>query len=262
MQDLTDFMREFLDYYFAQVHTSLPGVVVEYDASKRRATVQPSLKRRAGNKEYITFPLLIDVPVQFPGTKRWSIHFPLEEGDEVAVFFSERALEVWKGVGQDAIEDPDPRRYDLCDAYCTPGLQPQEFIAATEPGLQILHKDKFDGELISQALMTDDKIEIKYKKKSIATIEDDHIVGQTEKCKVELSADIAELANSQTSFKLDGDKFSISNDGKSLFTILDTLLTKLQGMKTVGSPAQHTVFPGDILAFAQLQQDVGALLEA
>jgi hypothetical protein len=262
MQDLTDFLREFLDYYFTQVHTSFPGVVMEYDAKKRRATVQPSLKRRAGNKDYIDFPLLIDVPVVFPGTKKWTVHFPLEKGDEVAVFFSERSLEAWKDVGQDGIEDADPRRYDLCDAYCTPGLQPQEFIAAEEPGLQIIHKSKFDGELISQVLMTDDKVEAVYKKKSTVKMEDDHILCQTERCKVDLSADIAELANSQTSFKLNSDKFAISNGGKSLFTILDTLLTKLQGMKTVGSPAQHTVFPSDIQAFAQLQQDVAALLEA
>jgi hypothetical protein len=143
-----------------------------------------------------------------------------------------------------------------------PGLQPQEFIAAEEPGLQIIHKDGFDGELISQVLMTDTKIETKFKDKAKVLVEEDHINAATEKCKVEMSADIAELANSQISFKLDGDKFAISNGGKSLFTILDTLLAKLQGMKTAGSPAQHTVFPGDIQAFAQLQQDVGALLEA
>jgi hypothetical protein len=176
MQTLTDFMLEFLDYYFTKVHTSFPGVVVEYDANKRRATIQPSLKRRAGNKEYVDFPLLIDVPVQFPGTKKWAIHFPLEEGDEVSVFFSERSLEAWKDIGQDGIEDPDPRRYDLCDAYCTPGLQPQEFIAATEPGLQIIHKDKFDGKLISQVLMTDDKVEVIYKEKGKFKLDDNGCV--------------------------------------------------------------------------------------
>jgi hypothetical protein len=153
MQDLTDFVKEFIEYYFTQIHTSFPGVVMEYDAKTRRATVQPSLKRRAGNKEYIPLPLLIDVPVQFPGNKKWTIHFPLEKGDEVAVYFSERAIEAWKDVGQDGIEDPDPRRFDLCDAYCVPGLQPQEFIAAEEKGLQIIHKDAFDGKLISQVLM-------------------------------------------------------------------------------------------------------------
>jgi hypothetical protein len=167
MQDLTDFIRKFLDYYFTQVHTSIPGVIMEYDASTRRGTVLPSLKRHSGNGEYIAFPLLTDVPVQFPSTKKWAIHFPLEKGDEVTVFFSERSLEAWKDVGPNGIEDPDPRRYDLCDAYCIPGLQPQEFIAATEPGLQIVHKDKFDGELISQVLMTDKLIDVTFKEKKV-----------------------------------------------------------------------------------------------
>jgi hypothetical protein len=206
MQDMTDFIREFLDYYFTQVHTSLPGVVVEYDANTRRAIVQPSLKRRAGNKEYIPFPLLIDVPVQYPGTKKWTIHFPLEEGDEVAVFFSERALETWKDVGQDGIEDPDPRRYDLCDAYCTPGLQPQEFIAATEPGLQILHKTAFDGDFISQVLMDDDKVEVKYKKKAVVTVEDDHINGKTEKCSFDMTGGNIQAKNGKDEITMmDGD---------------------------------------------------------
>jgi hypothetical protein len=187
MQDLTDFIREFLDYYFTQVHTSFPGVVTDYNANTRRAIVQPSLKRRTGNKEYIPFPLLIDVPVQFPGSKKWTIHFPLEEGDEVAIFFSERALETWKDAGQDGIEEPDPRRFDLCDAYCTPGLQPQEFIAATEPGLQIIHKTKFDGDFISHVLMTDDKVEVKYKKKATFLIDDNHIKSETGNSKVDIN---------------------------------------------------------------------------
>jgi hypothetical protein len=264
MQDLTDFMREFLDYYFSQIHTSLPGVVTEYDASTRRATVQPSLKRRAGNGEYIAFPLLIDVPVLFPGTKKWTIHFPLEEGDEVAVYFSERALEAWKDAGQDGIEDPDPRRYSLSDAYCVPGLQPQEFIAATEDGLQILHNDKFDGEVISQVLMTDDKVEMKYKKKSTITMEDDHIAGETEKCKVEMSADILTAKNSKTTVKLNADKFSVNNGGKSLYMIWHTLLQTLQTTQptTFGSPATHNWNPVIAQAIGTADQDLTALMEA
>jgi hypothetical protein len=216
MQDLTDFIREFLDYYFTQVHTSFPGVVTEYDAKTRRATVQPSLKRRAGNKGYIDFPLLIDVPVQFPGTKKWTIHFPLEKGDEVAVFFGERSLEAWKDAGQDGIEDADPRRFDLCDAYCIPGLQPQEFIAAEEPGLQIIHKDKFDGELISQVLMTDDKVEMMYRKKATVKMEDDHIVGQTEKCKVDMSAEVTLIDNGTSKAELNAGKITLDNGGDKI----------------------------------------------
>jgi hypothetical protein len=249
MQDLTDFMREFLDYYFTQIHTSLPGVVMEYDAGKRRATVQPSLKRRAGNKEYIAFPLLMDVPVLFPGTKKWTIHFPLEEGDEVAVYFSERAIEAWKDAGQDGIEDPDPRRFDLCDAYCVPGLQAQEFIAAEEPGLQIIHKDTFDGEPFSQVLMTDKLIEVVFKERAHILMEDDCILGKTEKCSLELSSDKISAKNSRNTLELN-DAISLVTSGSGLVelgnavgnigSILDSTFTALENLATEGSPAAHT----------------------
>ncbi len=216
MQDLTNFVREYLDYYFTQVHTSIPGIVTEYEPAARRATVQPSLKRRAGNKEFIPFPLLIDVPVLFPGTKKWTIHFPLEKGDEVAVFFSERSLDEWKESGQDGIEDSDPRRYDLCDAYCIPGLQPKEFINASEPGLQIIHNDTFDGECISQVLMTDDKIEIKYKEKAKITMEDDNIKADTEKCHVDMSAQKISLTNGQDKIIADGGNVEVSAATKAI----------------------------------------------
>jgi len=264
MQDLSDLMREFVEYYFTQIHTSFPGVVTEYDAKTRRATVQPSLKRRAGNKDYIEFPLLIDVPVQFPGTKKWTIHFPLEKGDEVSIYFSERSLDVWKDAGQDGIEDTDPRRFDLCDAYCVPGLQPQEFIAAEEAGLQIIHKDKFDGELISQVLMTDDKIETIYKKKAKVTMEDDHITSETEKCKVEMSADVLTAKNSQTTVKLNGDKASVKNGSKSLYTIMHNYYQAWLTNKpvTTGSPATHFLHPNLEKEIAQADTDLGLLLEA
>lgn len=264
MQALTDYVKEYVDYYFTQVHTSFPGVVTEYDAKTRRATVQPSLKRRAGNKEYIDFPLLIDVPVQFPGTKKWAIHFPLEKGDEVAVYFSERAIEAWKDVGQDGIEDPDPRRFDLCDAYCVPGLQPQEFIAAEEQGLQIIHKDSFDGEFISQVLMTDDKVEMIYKENAAVTMEDDRITGKTEKCAVEMAADVVTAKNSQLTMKLNAAKASLKNGSKSLYTIWHTLLQTLQTTQpaTFGSPATHNWNPAIAQAIGTADADLTALLEA
>jgi hypothetical protein len=225
--------------------------------------VQPSLKRRTGNKEYISFPMLIDVPVIFPGTKKWTIHFPLEKDDEVAVFFSERALEAWKDAGQDDIEDPDPRRYDLCDAYCVPGLQPQEFIAATEPGLQIIHKDNVDGDVISQVLMTDGKLEITYKKKAAVTMEDDHITGNTEKCTIEMTADVVTAKNSQFIIKLNGAKASLKNGSKSLYTIWHTFLQTLQTTQptTFGSPATHNWNPAIAQAIGTADADLTALLE-
>jgi hypothetical protein len=265
MQELDDLLKEYLDYYFTQVHTSFPGVVTEYDPATRRATIQPSLKRKGGNKEFVDFPLLIDVPVQFPGTKKFTFHFPLEKGDEVLVFFSERSLEAWKDSGQGGIEDPDPRRFALSDAYCIPGLQPQEFIAAEEKGLQILHKTNFDGDLISQVLMDDDKVEIKYKEKAQIIMQNDDILATTEKCSFNMSGEKFDFDNSTATIVADKDKVIFDN-GKNKFElsgavslvstgnelveignavdtlggILDALFTSLISLHTEGSPAAHT----------------------
>jgi hypothetical protein len=61
---------------------------------------------------------------------------------------------------------------------------------------------------------------------------------------------------------LNGDKFAVKNNSKSLFTILDILFQTLIGMKTVGSPAQHVVFPADIQKFTTGKSDLGSLMEA
>jgi hypothetical protein len=249
MQELDNYLKEYLDYYLTRVHTSFPGVVTEYDPSTRRATIQPSLKRKSGNKEFVDFPLLVDVPVQFPGNKKWTIHFPLEKDDEVVVFFSERSLEVWKDAGQDGIEDPDPRRFSLSDAYCIPGVQPQEFIAAEEPGLQIVHKTAFNGDLISQILMSADKVEVKYKGKATVLMEDDRIHGKTDKCTFDMSGEKISMENGKNKFELQGaaslvstgsDLVEIGNSIDTLGGILDALMASLTSLHTEGGPATHT----------------------
>jgi hypothetical protein len=68
--------------------------------------------------------------------------------------------------------------------------------------------------------------------------------------------------NGKLQVVLNGDKASIKNNSKSLFTILDTHLQNLIGMKTAGSPAQHVVSPDDITKFQKDKTDLGQLLEA
>jgi hypothetical protein len=187
MDDLSQLLRETFEYSMTNIHTALAGVVKKYDPATRRADIQPSLKRKMPDGTYLNFPVIPDVPVLFPGSKKYTLHFPLEEGDEVLLIASERGTDSWKAKGGKGIEEADLRRFDLQDCYAIPGLQPQEFIVAKENGLQIIHKSAFDGDFISQVLMDDDKVEIKYKEKATFTIDDDHINGKTEKCEVDMT---------------------------------------------------------------------------
>jgi hypothetical protein len=246
------------------IHTVLPGVIEKYDPKTRRADIQPSFKRKLPNGVFDTFPIIPNVPVRFPGTKEYTIHFPLKKGEEVAIHFIERSTNAWRETGGGGIEDNDPRRFNLMDCYAEIGLQPVEFIPVEEDGLNIVHKSAHDGDFISSVTMDDNKVNVKYKKKTDVLIEDDHLLAKTEKCKVDMTADVAQLANSKLTFKLNSEKFSINNGSKSLFTILDTLLQTLMTTTptTLGSPAAHNWNPGISQALSTAKADVGALLEA
>jgi len=264
MDELSLLIRESIEYYMADVHTTLPGVVEKYDAKTRRADIQPSLKRKMPDGKFMEFPIIPDVPVRYSGNKEFTIHFPLKKGDEVVLFVTERGTDKWKAAGGKDIEEPDLRRFDIQDCIAITGNAPQEFIVAEEAGLQIIHKDKPDGDLISQVLMTDDKVETIFKKKAKVTMEDDHITSETEKCKVEMKADVLTAKNSKTTIKLNGDKASLNNGGKSLYTIWHTFLQKLQTTKptTFGSPAVHNWNPAIDTAISTADADLTALLEA
>ncbi|MDR0403581.1 MAG: hypothetical protein LBH35_08355 [Treponema sp.] len=70
------------------------------------------------------------------------------------------------------------------------------------------------------------------------------------------------IDNGELKVYLKADKLSVKNGSKNLFTILDAHLQNLIAMKTVGSPAQHVVSPGDIQKFTQDKTDIGLILEA
>ena len=70
------------------------------------------------------------------------------------------------------------------------------------------------------------------------------------------------IDNGETKVHLKAGKLPVKNGSKNLFTVLDTHLQNLIAMKTVGSPAQHVVSPGDIQKFTQDKTDLGLILEA
>jgi hypothetical protein len=156
--------------------------------------------------KFMDLSVIPDVPERFSGSRKYTIHFPLEKGEEVALHFIQRSTDVWRDNGGKGIEDTDPRRFDFCDCYAVPGLEPIEFIPVTEDGLNIVHKTNFDGDFISSITMDDDKVEIKYKKKAVVTIDDDHINGKTEKCSFDMTKGDIQVKNGKDEITMmDGD---------------------------------------------------------
>src|SRR5574344_61450 len=237
---LMQLIEETFEYGMTNVHTAFPAVVKSYDAETRRAEVQPSLKRKMSNGEFMDLPIIVDVPVLYFGTAKAGIHIPLEEGDEVLIICSERCLDSWKDSGEDSIEDTDTRRFSMPDAVAIPGLQAQTF-----PNI----KDK----------------------KGFSLHHDSKIVITTEKTTITVNEDKITFDNGKNKFELD-DKIDLESTGSgtikfgnsiaTLGKIMSDLLDDLAGMTTVGSSATHTVNPSDITKFQQLKATVGQVFDS
>lgn len=114
----TDIFRDSVNAMLSNVHTSLPGIIVSYDSTTNKATIQPALNKNF-TSGVMPMPLLENVPVLFPK----NITFPILEGDYVLLIFVERSIDLWLSVGGQ-VTPTDPRKFDLSDAIAIPGLMP------------------------------------------------------------------------------------------------------------------------------------------
>lgn len=96
------------------LHVALPGTIISYDADKKTATVQPSIREW---KQTDSPPLLTDVPVFFPGY----FTFAVQPGDECLVIFSDQCIDAWFKSG--GVSTPlSSRRHDLSDGFALVGF--------------------------------------------------------------------------------------------------------------------------------------------
>lgn len=101
------------------VHTGMPGRIEKYDAARQCADVKPLVMRmdrdEGGELVADEYPVLVDVPVQFPGGGGYHATFPIAAGDVVWLSFASCSLDLWKARG--GLVDPeDERRCTLSDA--------------------------------------------------------------------------------------------------------------------------------------------------
>ncbi|QAB30886.1 Gp138 family membrane-puncturing spike protein [Pantoea ananatis] len=113
---------------FSMLRVSLPGIVQSFDPETCTCTVQPAIAGQGvderGQIKSAPLPLLMDVPVIFPRGGGCTITFPVKEGDECLVIFSDRCIDFWWQNG--GVQEPvDPRQHDLSDAFAIVGPQSQ-----------------------------------------------------------------------------------------------------------------------------------------
>jgi Phage protein Gp138 N-terminal domain len=120
---LSDAVRAAVLYQLNIIHTSFPGIIVSYDFTTQKATIQPALNKKYTDGVVRSMPILNNVPVIFPRSGGAALTFPISPGDTVLVICSERSLDNWLNTGGQ-VTPVDPRKFDLSDGIAIPGLFP------------------------------------------------------------------------------------------------------------------------------------------
>jgi hypothetical protein len=114
------------------VHTALPGKIVSY--SKGVATIQLTVQIETSYDVFEEPPPLTDVPVAWPISSAFYLHFPLEEGDGVTVHFYESDPSQW--FTKETVEAPPLRRRHGFYPVAVPGpaVLAKRLTASEAPG--------------------------------------------------------------------------------------------------------------------------------
>lgn len=123
-----EFYRLMLDSFSSHMRVSIPGIIQSFDPVTQTVTVQPAIRERVRgadlSQNWVSLPLLLDVPVVMPRAGGFVLTLPIQTGDECMVIFSDMCIDAWftsSGV-QNQMEK---RRLDLSDGICIPGLWSQ-----------------------------------------------------------------------------------------------------------------------------------------
>ncbi len=84
---IADVVLSAMEQHMTTVYTAMPGKVVSYDVHKRAASVQPLVwmahEAEDGTRAVERLPVIPNVPVVFPGGRRYGIMFPIQVNDVV-----------------------------------------------------------------------------------------------------------------------------------------------------------------------------------
>ena len=113
----------FLSMMADLLHTCMPGIIEEYDATERKAKVTPQLKRKYLDDSELIYKPIDNVPVMFFGAGSAGLRLPEDDikGQTCLLIFCERSLDYWKSKGELTVPG-DNRKFSTSDGIAIVGL--------------------------------------------------------------------------------------------------------------------------------------------
>lgn len=126
----------------ARLWTALPGIIRKVNLLKMTVEIEPSIQARIrspeGRFDWVTLPMLVDVPILFPSGGGYTLTFPVKPDDEALVIFSSRCIDAWWQSGGVQAQ-AELRMHDLSDGFALIGprsiprlLDPQPLTTGVE----------------------------------------------------------------------------------------------------------------------------------
>lgn len=140
--DLSEALLIALQGFQSGLWTSIPGIIHAVQLQKQTCTVQPALQARirkpSGEFEWVTMPLLVDVPIYYPCGGGFTLTFPVAPGDECLVVFASRCIDAWWQSGGIQVQ-AELRMHDLSDGFAFVGVrsQPRKLPNVSEANVQL-----------------------------------------------------------------------------------------------------------------------------
>ena len=123
--DPAETLRRILASDRLDLHTGLPCRVEAFYPEGPTVDVQPLIKNVLrdpdGTESVSSYPVIRNVPVQYPRCKRFVLAFPLEKGDSVEVLFNERSIDRVYEQGRE-VHPGDLEKHGFSGAVAYPGF--------------------------------------------------------------------------------------------------------------------------------------------
>jgi len=128
---LAEVLNAFIEDHLNEVHTAIPGKVQAFypatAATPATVDVVPQIQRPLvdsdGEITHEELPVLPNLPIAYPRSGKWFMHWPLAAGDFVWVMFSEYCMDQWRSKGDLSV----PGLVDhltMCSGVAYPGVSP------------------------------------------------------------------------------------------------------------------------------------------
>lgn len=122
-QNMPNILQKFKDSMFFNIHTILPGKIVTYDDTQKKAKIQVLVKLKDTENNVYNIDPIDGVPVIFPISAGFELKYPLKKDDGCLLLFSEAPIGNYLvGSGMIVVDADDAGRFELTDCIAIPGL--------------------------------------------------------------------------------------------------------------------------------------------